>query len=113
MKLKRKQKGYMRPTFHFNESGFYPESYGEFRGLLNMTCSIYATSLKTVLKRQIRKINSLIVIGNIGITLEKTNFKILSSIITRSCLCLQQFFETTAFVYSQFHRNLRGIISVT
>lgn len=112
MKLKSKQKGYMRPTFQFNESGFYPESYGEFWGVLNMTCSISATSLNMVLKTEIRKINNLIVNSNIGITLGKKHFKILSSIITQFGLCLPQFFETIASVYSQFHCELRAILSV-
>lgn len=73
MKLKRKQKGYMRPTFHFNEFGFSPEGCGKllraFKHDMLYLCYIFKMALNTKIK-----INSLIVIGNTGIT-ESKKFK--------------------------------------
>lgn len=61
MKSKRKQKGYMRPTFHFNESGFSPESYGKllraFKHYILYLCHFFKMALNIKIK-----INSLIVI---------------------------------------------------
>lgn len=74
MKLEREQKGYMRSTFHFNELEFSLES---LRGILRVfkhdvlyLCYFF----KPTLSKEIRKIKSFLVIGNIGIC-EERKFK--------------------------------------